>query len=66
MGRRSFMSHELDLFSIENTIRRAKQERAEHMAEAYAPVLRGFGGFALLAVLTPWQFVKQTLTGMFS
>jgi hypothetical protein len=60
------MSHVLDLVSIENTIRRAKQERADRMAEAFGPALRGLGGFVLLAVLMPWHLMKQTLTGVFS
>jgi hypothetical protein len=60
------MSHELDHVGIENIIRRAKQQRADHMAEALGPALRGLGGFALLAVLMPWHLVRQTLTGIFS
>ena len=60
------MSHEHDLVSIDVVIQQAKEQRAKEIAEACAPALKTLGGFALVAVLVPWQLVRQALSHMTS
>jgi len=58
------MSPEFDLFSIEKHIQQAKEVRAKHITEICTPALRILGGYALIAVLVPWQLIRHTLTTM--
>jgi hypothetical protein len=60
------MSYEHDVVSIEQVIWRAKEQRAKDTAKVCGPALKRLGGFALLAVLVPWQMVRQTLANMIS
>jgi hypothetical protein len=60
------MSHEHDLVSIEQVIWRAKEQRAKDTVKICGPALKRLGGFALLAVLAPWQLVRQALANMVS
>jgi hypothetical protein len=60
------MSHEHDLVSIDVVIQQAKEQRAKDIAEACAPALKTLRGFALAAVLVPWQLVRQALSHMTS
>lgn len=55
-------AHEHDLASIDECIRDAKEMRAKHIAEASGPALKAVGSFALVAVMVPWQTVRNTLT----
>ena len=54
--------HEHDLASIEQFIQLAREKRAKHMAEVFKPAVKTVGGFALVAVMIPWQAVRNTLT----
>jgi hypothetical protein len=53
------MSHEHDLFSIEQVIRRAKEQRAKDTAKIWGPALKRLGGLARLAVVVPWQLARH-------
>jgi len=54
--------HEHDLDSIEEFIQLAREKRAKHLAEVLGPAVKTVGGFALVAVIIPWQAVRNTLT----
>ena len=54
--------HEHDLDSIEEFIQSAREKRAKHLAEVLGPAVKTVGGFALVAVIIPWQAVRNTLT----
>jgi len=58
------MEREFDLFSIEKHIQQAKEARAKHIGETCTPAFRIIGGYALIAVLVPWQLIRHTLTTM--